>query len=67
MFKYGGDAGRMYLDRLNQSIVVSNIDSVQVHKSLMFRVGDCNVSVIGYLDKTELVSRWLGCLLAGLR
>jgi hypothetical protein len=67
VFKYGDDAGKMYLDGLNQSIVVSNIDSVQQRKSVTLTVGTCNVSVIGYLENTELVSRWLGCSLAELR
>ena len=66
MFKYGGDAGRTYLDGLKQSIVVSNIDPTP-QKSKIFRVGNCTVAVIGYLENTELVSRWLVCLLAGLR
>jgi len=67
VFKYGGDAGRLYLDGLKESIVVSNIEPAPQHKSLMFSVGKCNVSVIGYLENTELVSTWLGCSLAGLR
>lgn len=65
MFKYGGDAGRRYLDGLKESIVVSNIDPAPQFKSLIFPVGNCNVAVIGYLENTELVSRWLGCSLAG--
>ena len=67
MFKFGGDAGRRYLDGLKQSIVVSNIDPAPQHKSLIFSAGNCSVLVIGYLGNTEQVSRWLGCLLAGLR
>lgn len=66
MFKYGGDAGRMYMDGLSQSIVVSNIDPTP-NKSLVFTIGNCSVAVIGYLENTEMVSRWLGCSLAGLR
>jgi hypothetical protein len=56
----------MYMDGLNESIVVSNIEPAPQHKSLMFRAGNCNVSVIGYVENTEQVSRWLGYLLAGL-
>lgn len=67
MFKYGGDAGQMYLDGLKQSIVVSNIDPAPQLKSVVLRFGSCNVSVIGYLENTEQVSRWLGCWLEGLR
>jgi hypothetical protein len=66
VFKFGGDAGRKYLNGLNQSIVVSNIEPAPQFKSLIFPVGNCNVSVIGYLDDTELVSRWLVCSLARL-
>lgn len=67
MFKYGGDAGRRYLDGLSQSIVVSNIDPPPQHKSVIFSVGNCNVSVTGYLENTEMVSTWLDSWLAGLR
>jgi hypothetical protein len=66
VFKYGGDAGRSYLDGLKESVVVSNIDTAP-QKSLRFTVGTCNISVIGYLENTELVSRWLDCSLGGLR
>lgn len=54
VFKYGGDAGRSYLDGLNQSIVVSNIDPAQQQKSVTFPVGNCTVAVIGYLENTKL-------------
>jgi 2',3'-cyclic-nucleotide 2'-phosphodiesterase (5'-nucleotidase family) len=67
VFKYGGDAGRMYLDGLKENIVVSNIDPPPQHKSVILPVGNCTVAVIGYLENTKLVSRWLGCSLAGLR
>jgi hypothetical protein len=67
VFEYGGDAGRSYKDGLKESIVVSNIDPAPQHKSLIFPVGNCNVLVIGYLENTELVSRWLDCSLGGLR
>jgi hypothetical protein len=67
VFKYGGDAGRRYLEELKQSIVVSNIEPAPQFKSKVFLVGNCNVSVIGYLEKTELVSRCLFCSLARLR
>jgi len=67
MFKFGGNAGRKFLDGLKQSIVVSNINPAPQFKSLIFPVENCNVAVIGYLENTELVSRWLVCLLAGLR
>lgn len=54
VLKYGGEAGRSYLDALNETVVVSNIDPAPSHKSITFPVGSCNVSVIGYLENSEL-------------
>lgn len=56
VLKYGGEAGLSYLDALSQTVVVSNIDPAAPHKSITFPVGSCNVSVIGYLENSELVS-----------
>jgi hypothetical protein len=67
VFKYGAGAGRMYLDGLKESIVVSNIDPAPQRTSVVIPFGSCNISVIGYLEDTEQVSRWLGCWLEGLR
>jgi hypothetical protein len=67
VFKYGGGAGRKYLDGLKESIVVSNIDPAPKRKSVQIPFGSCNISVIGYLEETEQVSRWLGCWIEELR
>ncbi|XP_021938017.1 uncharacterized protein LOC110838764 isoform X3 [Zootermopsis nevadensis] len=53
VFKYGGEAGQSYLDGLNETVVVSNIDPAPRHKSLTFAVENCSVSVIGYVDSSE--------------
>jgi hypothetical protein len=52
VFQYGGEAGQSYLDRLNETVVVSNIDPAPKHKSITFPVGSCNVSVIGYVESS---------------
>jgi hypothetical protein len=67
VLKYGGEAGLSYLQGLKQSIVVSNIDPEPEHKSITFPIGSCNVSVIGYLEDSELVSTQVQFYLAGLR
>ncbi|XP_023719629.1 5'-nucleotidase isoform X2 [Cryptotermes secundus] len=54
VLKYGGEAGRSYIDALNETVVVSNIEPSPPHKSITFPVGSCNVSVIGYLENSEL-------------
>ncbi|XP_069680052.1 protein 5NUC-like isoform X3 [Periplaneta americana] len=53
VFKYGADAGRDYLIGLN-STVITNIQPESQHKSLLFSVGSCNVSVIGFIDGTDM-------------
>lgn len=55
MFKYGGEAGQSYLDGLEETVVVSNIDPAPKHKSITFPVGNCNVTVIGYLESSVSV------------
>jgi hypothetical protein len=56
VLKYGGEAGLSYIDAPNQTVVVSNIDPAPPHKSITFSAGSCNISVIGYLENSDLVS-----------